>query len=100
MADHPLGSLGIQIREHWKRHRPQMYAELEKSGHLLESVYAAQELTNDLMDDLLQKHRNSSRFPVWRVTPLAVHRGATFRRCHDGRCDPTASDRSSPTRSR
>ena len=29
-----------------------LYAELEKSGHLLESVYAAQERTSDLMYDL------------------------------------------------
>src|SRR6266545_7594774 len=27
--------------------------------------------------------RNSSRFPVWRVTPLTVHRGSTLRRGHD-----------------
>jgi len=32
-----------------------MYAALEKSGHLLESVYAAQERTNDLMDSLLNQ---------------------------------------------
>jgi transposase len=44
--------------------------------------------------------RNSSRFPVWRVTGFAVHRGPTYRRCHDGRSAPTASRRSSPTRSR
>jgi len=53
MADYPLGSLGMQIRAHWKKYRPKMYSELEKSGHLAESVYAAQELTNDLMDSLL-----------------------------------------------
>jgi hypothetical protein len=52
MADYPLGSLGIQIREHRKRHRPKMYAELEKSGHLLQSVYAVQELTSDAMYEL------------------------------------------------
>ena len=55
MADYPLGSLGIQIREHWKKYRPQMYAELKKSGHLQESVYVAQERTKDLMDSLLHK---------------------------------------------
>ena len=55
MADYPLGSLGMQIRAHWKRHRPKMYAELKKSGHLNESVYAAQERTSDLMDSLLDK---------------------------------------------
>ena len=53
MADYPLGSLGLQIKAHWKQHRPQMYAELKKSGHLAESVYAAQERTSDRMDSLL-----------------------------------------------
>jgi hypothetical protein len=53
LADYPLGSLGIQIREHWKRHRPQMYAELENSGHLTESLHAAQERTSELMASLL-----------------------------------------------
>lgn len=52
MADYPLGSLGIQIREHWRKYRPQMYAELEKAGTLEESVYAAQEQTADAMYDL------------------------------------------------
>jgi len=55
MADYPLGSLGLQIKAHWKQHRPKMYAGLEKSGHLQESVYQAQEQTSDLMDDLLDK---------------------------------------------
>ena len=45
-------------------------------------------------------NRNSSRFPVWRVTGLAVHRGRTFRRGHDGRSDSTASQRRSPSRAR
>ena len=53
--DFPLGSLGLQIKAHWKRYRPKMYAELEKSGHLLESVYEAKERTSDLMDSLLDK---------------------------------------------
>jgi len=55
MADYPLGSLEIQIREHWKKYRPLMYAELETSGDLAESVHAAQERTKDLMDSLLDK---------------------------------------------
>jgi hypothetical protein len=32
-----------------------MYAEMEKSGDLAESLHAAQERTNDLMDSLLDK---------------------------------------------
>jgi hypothetical protein len=55
MADYPLCSLGIQIKAHWKRHRPKMYAELEKAGKLEESVYQAQERTSDLMDSLLDQ---------------------------------------------
>ena len=53
MADYPLGSLGLQIKAHWKQHHPKMYAGLEKSGHLQESVYQAQERTSDLMDSLM-----------------------------------------------
>lgn len=44
--------------------------------------------------------RNSSRFPVWRVTPPAVHREPTFRRGHDERSDPAASHRRPPVRPR
>jgi hypothetical protein len=56
MADkYPLVALGLQIKAHWKKYRPQMYAELEKSGHLQQSVYEAQERTSDFEDDLLGK---------------------------------------------
>lgn len=34
MTDYPLGSLGLQIKAHWQKYRPKMYAELEKSGDL------------------------------------------------------------------
>ena len=54
-GDYPLAALGLKIREHWKTYRPAMYAELLKAGTLEESVYAAQERTNDLMDELLAK---------------------------------------------
>ena len=36
-----------------------MSAQLQHEGKLEESVYAAQELTSDLMNDLLDKHRLS-----------------------------------------
>ena len=55
MADYPLGSLGLQIKDHWKKYRPQMYAELEKAGDLAESLHAARERTKNLMDSLLAK---------------------------------------------
>ena len=53
--DYPLGSLGLQIKAHWKQYRPQMSAQLQREGKLEESVYAAQEMTNELMDSLLEK---------------------------------------------
>ena len=53
--DYPLGTLGLQIKAHWKKYRPKMYAELQRQGKLEESVYAAQERTSDLMDELLSK---------------------------------------------
>lgn len=53
--DFPLGSLGVQIKAHWQKYRPQMSAQLKSQGKLEESVYAAQEMTNDLMDSLLEK---------------------------------------------
>ena len=49
---YPLGSLGLKIKAHWRKHRPKMYAALEKSGHLRASLYAAQELTSKAMYDL------------------------------------------------
>jgi hypothetical protein len=55
MADYPLGSLGLQIKAHWNQHRPKMYADLEKSGDLAESLHAAQERTSDLMESLLNQ---------------------------------------------
>ena len=51
----PLGSLGLQIKAHWEKYRPQMFAQLQREGKLQESVYQAQEQTNDLMDRLLDK---------------------------------------------
>lgn len=48
-----LGSLGLQIKAHWRRHRPKMYAELEQAGTLEESVSTAADLTADALYDLV-----------------------------------------------
>ena len=44
--------LGYKILEHWKRYRPKMVRELEKGNHLQQAVFAAQELTGDLLYEL------------------------------------------------
>lgn len=62
--DFPLGSLGLQVKAHWEKYRPQMSAQLQREGKLEESVYAAQERTSDLMDD-----------PCWRKRKLSYDLG-------------------------
>lgn len=53
--DYPLGSLGLQIKAHWEKYLPHMYAQLQREGKIQESVYQAQEQTKDLMTELLAK---------------------------------------------
>lgn len=52
MTETTLSPLGYQILEHWKRHRPTMVESLEKAGRLQQSVFAAQELTGNLLYEL------------------------------------------------
>jgi hypothetical protein len=52
---YPLGSLGLQIKAHWKQYRPKMSAALEKQGKLQESVHMAQEPTSDALHKLLEQ---------------------------------------------
>ena len=47
-----LSPLGYQILEHWKRHRPTMVENLEKADQLQQAVFAAQELTGNLLYEL------------------------------------------------
>jgi hypothetical protein len=46
-------ALGAQIEKHWREHRPQMVRELEKAGRLEQAVLEAQELTGDLLYELV-----------------------------------------------
>src|SRR2546425_1037668 len=48
-----LGSLGLQIKAHWKRHRPKLCAELEREGALDEAVATAADLTRDALAHLI-----------------------------------------------
>jgi len=49
VVDFPLGSLGLQIKAHWRKYRPQMSAQLQREGKLDEAVYAVQELTGETL---------------------------------------------------
>lgn len=44
--------LGLKILAHWKLHRPKMVQELNRKNLLQQAVYAAQELTTDLLHEL------------------------------------------------
>ena len=52
-----LTPLGHQILEHWKSHRPAMVQRLIQANQLQQAVFAAQELTGNLLYELtvLQK---------------------------------------------
>jgi len=46
-------AIGEQILKHWRENRPQMVSDLEKINRLEEAVLEAQELTGDLLYDLV-----------------------------------------------
>lgn len=46
-------ALGAAIEKHWRKHRPRMVKELGKSGQLQKAVMEAQELTGDLLYELV-----------------------------------------------
>ena len=48
----PLTPLGYQILDHWTRHRPRMVENLERGNHLQTAIFAAQELTGNLLYEL------------------------------------------------
>jgi hypothetical protein len=48
----PLTPLGYQILEHWRRHRPRMVENLERGNQLQTAIFAAQELTGNLLYEL------------------------------------------------
>jgi hypothetical protein len=47
-----LTPLGHQILEHWRRHRPTMVENLERGNQLPQAIFAAQELTGNLLYEL------------------------------------------------
>ena len=47
-----LTPLGHQILEHWRHHRPKMVESLEGRNHLQRAIFAAQELTGNLLYEL------------------------------------------------
>ena len=61
-----LTPLGQQILEHWKQHRPVMVRKLTQENQLQQAIYAAQELTGNLLYDLTVVQKMDYQ-PAWEI---------------------------------
>jgi formate dehydrogenase maturation protein FdhE len=51
----PLSQYGLMAEKHWREHRPQMVAEMERAGTLHQMLQDAEEKTKDEMDAIRRK---------------------------------------------
>src|SRR5712692_2801772 len=61
-----LTPLGNQILEHGRRHRPMMVEELDKGSQLRQAIFAAQELTGNLLHELTVVQKMDYQ-PSWEI---------------------------------
>ena len=61
-----LTPLGHQILAHWRRHRPTMVGNLERENQLQQAVFAAQELTGNLLYELTVVQKMDYQ-PSWEI---------------------------------
>ena len=61
-----LTPLGHKILEHWKLHRPMMVEKLAKGNQLQQAVFAAQELTGNLLYELMVVQKMDYQF-AWEI---------------------------------
>ena len=57
----PLDGLALEIKAHWKEHRPVMYREMEKEGTLDQSVAEASRRTGEALDRLVYEGMDVER---------------------------------------
>ena len=62
-----LTPLGHKILDHWKRHRPKMVEGLNKGNQLQSAVFAAQELTGNLLYELMVFQKMDYQF-AWEIS--------------------------------
>lgn len=58
--------LGYQILEHWRRYRPTMVEKLNQANQLQQAVFAAQELTANLLYELTVIRKMDYQ-PAWEL---------------------------------
>ena len=61
-----LTPLGHRILEHWRRHRPTMVEKLANGNQLQQAVFAAQELTGNLLYELMVVQKMDYQF-AWEI---------------------------------
>ena len=61
-----LTPLGHQVLEHWRRHRPTMVGNLDKGNQLQQAIFAAQELTGNLLYELTVVQKMDYQ-PAWEI---------------------------------
>ena len=61
-----LTSLGQKILVHWRRHRPTMVENLANANQLQQAVFAAQELTGNLLYELMVVQKMDYQF-AWEI---------------------------------
>jgi hypothetical protein len=61
-----LTPLGHLILEHWRRYRPMMVEKLDQGNQLQQAVFAAQELTGDLLYELTVVQKMDYQF-AWEI---------------------------------
>ncbi len=66
LESNTLTPLGHQILEHWKSHRPSMVQKLIQADRLYQAVFAAQELTGNLLYDLTVIQKMDYQ-PAWEI---------------------------------
>ncbi len=59
-------ALGEAILKHWREHRPQMVQDLEKNNRLEQAVFEAQEITGDLLFELVSVKKMDYQ-PAWEL---------------------------------
>jgi hypothetical protein len=61
-----LTPLGHKILDHWTHHRPTMVEKLDKGNQLQQAVFAAQELTGNLLYELMVVQKMDYQF-AWEI---------------------------------
>ncbi len=99
-----LTGLGEKILRHWRENRPRMVADLEKNKRLTEAVLEAQDLTSDLLYELVavQKMDHQAAWEMatkdWAFLPKEARRRTATPKSSSGKSSQSWRKRRAPRR--